>query len=659
MPGVASDHKRASSAQLAEERPAKKLKTDGSGERKERKRRNKKKKKVPVVKREEERALPVASGSGSEVKAEETTLESAAGSPVSRLHGSDGALPQGLVNGKGTMLNGAGSHGSSPSGSAKGKERAIDEDGLKETNDQLNDELSAKAKLLSQHTSLLGQLQQSLTCQICLDLLYKPYALAPCGHVACYTCLVRWFKGEGGENERPAIFKAKNCPHCRAPVREKPALVWSIKEMVSMVVKSGLVEGFTSLPEDLPPRAEAAVGPRRGRQPDPWDGIFRSSINFGHGMPALPHIAQMFQPLGANGLPIAAIPLPQNPVTMGIRDEEDGGIYRCNDCLHEIADGACTYCGRVYPGHAHHPHAHLHYDAEGYGDFDDFDDGSDGESVFGWGEAAPLGWLPVGLDSSDEHSQADDDEGPPRRYGLRAIEDGDGDGDGGDDDDESYESSFIDDDDAPPRPLPPFETVQAFLRDRSRSGAPAPEDETDGESRFEEVHSSAESSVRGVRGSPPHDAPGHSSRESSSSPGPSRGRRRAVVIDSDSEEEGSDKENQDDVVPGHSLADIVSAREFELYGDDGSVPRPSSSRRRLPRSSVVEDEDEPDSDESQYGYSVGGRSPPRGHWLEDESGGDRGSDEEYGGRPYLGDAWDEAGDYSDEHDGGNYLSDWD
>lgn len=32
-------------------------------------------------------------------------------------------------------------------------------------------------------------------------------------------------------------------------------------------------------------------------------------------------------------------------------DMEDGGVYRCLDCMHEIWDGICTACNRVYPGH--------------------------------------------------------------------------------------------------------------------------------------------------------------------------------------------------------------------------------------------------------------------------------------------------------------------
>jgi hypothetical protein len=36
---------------------------------------------------------------------------------------------------------------------------------------------------------------------------------------------------------------------------------------------------------------------------------------------------------------------------MGMYDAEDGGIYRCIECMNEIWDGVCTGCQRIYPGH--------------------------------------------------------------------------------------------------------------------------------------------------------------------------------------------------------------------------------------------------------------------------------------------------------------------
>ncbi|KAJ7075137.1 hypothetical protein B0H15DRAFT_403374 [Mycena belliarum] len=216
---------------------------------------------------------------------------------------------------------------------------------------RLTQELSAQSMLLKKHENALGQLNQSLTCQVCLDLLHKPFALAPCGHIACYNCLVMWFTSEP---EEPHFMpRKKTCPHCRAAVKERPVEVWSIKDMVATLVRSGLVSGLSTAsppPPALPgpPQAAAAT-------PDPWHNIFRYS----HQHPRFHHHA----PTPGEE--------PPSVVDMGMLDMEDGGVYRCLDCMHEIWDGVCTSCRRVYPGHR------APYD-------DDFEDGMFGEEgMFG------------------------------------------------------------------------------------------------------------------------------------------------------------------------------------------------------------------------------------------------------------------------------------
>jgi len=82
---------------------------------------------------------------------------------------------------------------------------------------------------------------------------------------------------------------------------------------------------------------------------------------------------------------------------VGMLDMEDGGIYRCLDCMHEIWDGVCTSCGRVYPGHRR----------EG----DEEDD-----------EGNPMGWLEDQM-GAEEVDVADDP-------GWMGLEDGEADDDG-------------------------------------------------------------------------------------------------------------------------------------------------------------------------------------------------------------------------------------
>ena len=100
--------------------------------------------------------------------------------------------------------------------------------------------------------------------------MYKPYALTPCGHSACYDCLVGWFKApQGNEADIGGLsvyLRKKTCPHCRAVISERPTEVWNIKDMVDALVKSKFVE-----PHPDPPPAPMS----RSSEVDPWAGIFR------------------------------------------------------------------------------------------------------------------------------------------------------------------------------------------------------------------------------------------------------------------------------------------------------------------------------------------------------------------------------------------------
>jgi len=90
--------------------------------------------------------------------------------------------------------------------------------------------------------------------------------------------------------------------------------------MVAGLSQSGLLS--TALPP--PPEAAALTA-------DPWDKIFR------------PPRERALATLNAhNDIPVEEI---------GIRDAEDGNVYRCVDCLHEIWQGRCSGCERPYPAH--------------------------------------------------------------------------------------------------------------------------------------------------------------------------------------------------------------------------------------------------------------------------------------------------------------------
>ncbi|KAL0571829.1 E3 ubiquitin ligase [Marasmius crinis-equi] len=240
--------------------------------------------------------------------------------------------------------------------------------------EQLNNELEVKSSLVQQHEKALSQVQHNITCQICLDLLYKPYALAPCGHTACHSCLVSWFTSQpardgGAEAPRPRNFymQKKTCPHCRAIVRERPVEVWAIKNMVQSLVQSGLL---ANVPQHPPPEAPTS---NENENKDPWHKIFRPPPKF---------------PANVYGedRPLLDLPIEET----GMYDGDDGGIYRCLDCMHEIEDGVCSGCDRIYDGHAQLEAQRADQDAF----WDDFDGHRYMEDLMGF-------WANAGVDMED------------------------------------------------------------------------------------------------------------------------------------------------------------------------------------------------------------------------------------------------------------------
>lgn len=97
--------------------------------------------------------------------------------------------------------------------------------------------------------------------------------------------------------------------------------MWGIKAMVAALVNSELID----LP--VPPNSITPSGAYNNGDvnSDPWRHIFPSKG-----------------------------PVVQNQANrehVGMYDHEDGGIFRCIDCLHEIWEGVCSGCNRRYPGH--------------------------------------------------------------------------------------------------------------------------------------------------------------------------------------------------------------------------------------------------------------------------------------------------------------------
>jgi len=117
--------------------------------------------------------------------------------------------------------------------------------------------------------------------------------------------------------------------------------------MVTNIMRSGLVE--------LPAPAPVATG---NESADPWRNIFRPVHRRSFQEWLVPPLTNN-DGEGGGGLE-----------ALGMYDAEDGGVYRCLDCMHEIWGGMCSSCHRVYAGH-------------GAGDVDDDDDDDDIEDEDG------------------------------------------------------------------------------------------------------------------------------------------------------------------------------------------------------------------------------------------------------------------------------------
>lgn len=236
------------------------------------------------------------------------------------------------------------------------------------------------------------RVQENLTCQICLDVLRRPYALSPCGHVACHGCLLQWFQAPLEEEDAP---KPKTCPHCRTNITRRPIEIYAIKDTVSGLLNSGLLK-------DLPDANEAPL------DGDPWKGIFGTREENA---------------------------LHDRIESTGLLDEADG-IYRCLDCHTEILDRECQDCGRYYPLCPGDDHGDML--------------GLAGRMMFPYFGGPGRGMDFDIIEEGELTESSDEDDGHPRQMGPMALgygppQDGFIDIDGSDGEDNEF-ADFIDDD---------------------------------------------------------------------------------------------------------------------------------------------------------------------------------------------------------------------
>ena len=207
----------------------------------------------------------------------------------------------------------------------------LDAEDLSKKTEELSQRLDAQTTKLAIHSALISSFKDSLTCQICVDLMYKPFTLAPCGHIACYSCLVGWFKSNVAEDEfgPQSVHRKKTCPHCRSAIRDRPIENFTIKEMVNSLVNSGVLE-------DVSGGATAISAP--AASVDPWAGIFPKHPVMENNYDALPF------PIFDQG---EDEDYEYEEGDVGVYDEADD-VYRCRGCMSEVADGICTVCQRRY-----------------------------------------------------------------------------------------------------------------------------------------------------------------------------------------------------------------------------------------------------------------------------------------------------------------------
>ncbi|KZP30460.1 hypothetical protein FIBSPDRAFT_814735 [Athelia psychrophila] len=145
--------------------------------------------------------------------------------------------------------------------------------------DELRQKLTAGDKAMKENESQLVKLKTKskkaddtiasieghINCQICMEVLLKPFVLSPCGHVLCQGCLQEWFRKAPAseddmyESDDPdyLVYRLKSCPCCRANVRERPLPLFILKGIAAAILKSKSVPHVSPPPEG-----------------DPWEGLF-------------------------------------------------------------------------------------------------------------------------------------------------------------------------------------------------------------------------------------------------------------------------------------------------------------------------------------------------------------------------------------------------
>lgn len=64
---------------------------------------------------------------------------------------------------------------------------------LEQENARLQREVASKNGLLEKQKDTISYIYGQCICTVCMELVWRPHVLSPCGHVFCARCLMAWF----------------------------------------------------------------------------------------------------------------------------------------------------------------------------------------------------------------------------------------------------------------------------------------------------------------------------------------------------------------------------------------------------------------------------------------------------------------------------------
>ncbi|KAK7060807.1 hypothetical protein VNI00_000540 [Paramarasmius palmivorus] len=141
-------------------------------------------------------------------------------------------------------------------------------------------QIQALSSKVNKGEETIRSIETHLSCQICMEIMNKPFALSPCGHVLCMPCLQDWFRKappslddmdidpEDADDPEYLKYRQKSCPCCRAVIERRPAPLFVLKSVVNAVQKHKCASENAASSS-----TQRSDSPLVGEE-DPWEGLF-------------------------------------------------------------------------------------------------------------------------------------------------------------------------------------------------------------------------------------------------------------------------------------------------------------------------------------------------------------------------------------------------